>query len=115
MNPVKNDDYITLRDNVLTYDFAGINANFKKGQKLNNYTNPPLINYPIFSIDSSIFMLGKYIHYRSFAPLILNGLEVKVLDDANGIVTVQVSKDKVNVESNFRMAAKDVYLPNITN
>ena len=53
-----------------------------------------------------------------FAPLILNGVEVKVVHKSGGTfgdIRVQVSKNKVDIDTNYRMAAKDIVLMNITN
>jgi hypothetical protein len=50
-----------------------------------------------------------------FFPLILNGIEVKVLNEIGGNITIEVNRNRVGIDTNYRMSAKNIYLPNITN
>ena len=105
-NGTGNDhSWIVKRGNDTTYDFFGRNANFTVGKKIGMATNPPLVNYPTYS--SSGVNMG-------LAPLILNGIEIEVLSDSGGEIKVAVRRNKVDIDSNFRMAARRIELMNIT-
>jgi hypothetical protein len=95
------------RDGNVTYDFAGINANFETAKKLGISSNPPLVNYPTFVWGSGI--------NSDLAPLILNGIEVEVMSSIPNYTRVKVRRNKVDINSNYRMSARKIELMNITN
>ena len=98
---------IVMLDGEITNEWFGINAAFNQDTKLklNSSSNPPLVNYPKFN------GLGDNLTPE---PYILNGIEVKIVsENSDSSITVRVSKNRIDIDSNFRFAGKEIILLNI--